>query len=236
VWDVSTGEPGPLLRHSGTTQIWAAFSPDGRRVVVRSAAGPGAATHLFDAATGQELVSKPSWPDYRPAFSSDGRRYVTVSGPDVAVWDAMTGKPILPSAPRVHQHEVIDTVFSPDGRHVVTTSYDATARIWDATTGKEAVTTAPRHGGSVASARFSPDGRWIVTGSADQTARVWDAATGEPVSPPLPHSGSVFLASFAPDGRRVLTASGDGTVRIWDLATDENVVPPLRRQAARDSQ
>jgi hypothetical protein len=63
--------------------------------------------------------------------------------------------------------------FSPDGRHVVTASFDNTAQVWEADTGKPAG--APlQHRGDVYSAAFSPDGRRVVTASEDTTAQVWD--------------------------------------------------------------
>ena len=65
--------------------------------------------------------------------------------------------------------------FSPDGKYIVTASYDYTARVWDAKTG-EPVTESLRHEGPVYSAQFSPNGKYIVTASAswDKTARVWE--------------------------------------------------------------
>jgi WD40 repeat protein len=62
--------------------------------------------------------------------------------------------------------------FSPDGRLIVTTSADGTARVWDVQTGKEIIK----------SVQFSPDGRRIVTGTQDGPVRVWDAQTGQELS------------------------------------------------------
>ena len=64
----------------------------------------------------------------------------------------------------------------PDGKLVVTTSLNQTARIWNAETG-EAVAVLEGHGDTVSRAAFSPDGRLVATASADDAARVWEAAT-----------------------------------------------------------
>ncbi len=45
------------------------------------------------------------------------------------VWDARTGAPLATLAG--HLMEVEDAEFSPDGREVVTASYDGKARVWD---------------------------------------------------------------------------------------------------------
>jgi eukaryotic-like serine/threonine-protein kinase len=126
-----------------------------------------------------------------------------------------------------HAHEAQHVTFSPDGRRIVTTSKDHTARVWDADTG-EPVSPPLRHGDTVWKAAFSPDGRRVVTASYDRTARVWDAGGGQAVGPPLPHDSPVEDASFSPDGRWVVTASTDGTARVWDAVTGRPRTPPLK--------
>ena len=75
--------------------------------------------------------------------------------------------------PLRHEGRVIAASFSPDGRRVLTASYDKTAQVWDAESGKK-VGKPMHHEAEVNAASFSPDGRWIVTASLD-TARIWDA-------------------------------------------------------------
>jgi WD40 repeat protein len=72
--------------------------------------------------------------------------------------------------------------FSPDGKWVVTASYDDTARVWDAQTGQP-VGQPLNHDWSVNSASFSPDGKWVVTASRDKTARVWDVVIADKQAP-----------------------------------------------------
>jgi serine/threonine-protein kinase len=77
------------------------------------------------------------------------------------VWDVATGRALTP--PMVHADAVTFVEFSPDGRRVVTASYDGTARVWDALTGQPLTPPLPHENG-VAQARFSPDGQRVVTG------------------------------------------------------------------------
>ncbi|HMU46591.1 MAG TPA: caspase family protein [Chitinophagaceae bacterium] len=108
--------------------------------------------------------------------------------------------------------------FSPDGRKVVTTSRDKTAKIWDANSGK-LLYDLNGHLNWVFTAHFSPDGKKIVTASKDNTAIIWDAGNGVLLHVLKEHTGEVFSAWFSPDGKKIVTASADNTAKIWDAVT-----------------
>ena len=117
-----------------------------------------------------------------------------------------------------HKGSVSAVAFSPDGKLVLTGSYDHTARLWDAATG-EAVATLTGHTDGVTAVAFSPDGKRILTGSADRTAMLWDTATGKRLATLAGHGGFVWAVAFSPDGARVITGSNDSTAKLWDAAT-----------------
>ncbi|NMG22579.1 AAA family ATPase [Brasilonema bromeliae] len=74
-----------------------------------------------------------------------------------------------------HTLPVTSASFSPDGKRILTASWDKTARLWDSS-GK-LVTELKGHTDSVNSASFSPDGKRILTASWDKTARLWQYRT-----------------------------------------------------------
>lgn len=219
MWDAVTGEPiGPRLQHPSAVKQ-ALFTPDSRRVVTGSDDGTA---RVWDALSGQLLVG-PFQQGQRldlMRLSDDGRRLFTVAYDTGQVWDALTGKPIMPSI--TYQKEPItDAQFSRDGSCLaVAFFWDGTARVWDVDAGKP-VGSPLLHRPSLNSVEFSPDGRWLLTASDDKTARVWDVATGQQIGTPFQHEDSIASARFSPDGRRILTASQDKTARVWDVSSGQ---------------
>ena len=121
-----------------------------------------------------------------------------------------------------HTQTVRSADFSPDGKYIVTASFDGTARIWDATTGRETMQLVG-HTDRLSSAAFSPDARRIVTAAHDRTARIWDARTGIQLVQLNGHTDGVRSAEFSSDGSHVVTSSYDLTARIWDTATGQQL-------------
>ena len=128
-----------------------------------------------------------------------------------------------------HKEDVISVAFSPDGRHIVSGSYDWTVQLWDAQTGGQVGNPLRGHTSSVCSVAFSPNGRYIVSGSHDRTIRLWDAWMGCQVGNPLQgHTSSVRSVTFSPDGRYIVSGSSDSTIQLWDAQTGGQVGNPLQ--------
>ena len=151
---------------------------------------------------------------------SDG--LLTVGGDEACLWDIATGRQKMVFS---RQGAVASARFSPDGKRVVTSSWDKAVRIWNVETGLPE-RKLEGHASSVNDAAFSPDGNSIVTASNDKTAILWDVASGKILHTFKGHTGAVYRAVLfnAADGsKRLLTASQDGTVRIWDAETEQTL-------------
>ena len=128
-----------------------------------------------------------------------------------------------------HVDGVTAVAWSPDGRRIVTGSYDATIRVWDAVTGEELLSL--EHGSQVESVVWSPDGSCIAAGS-DDGVRVLDAVTGEELLS-LEHGNQVESVVWSPDGRRIAAGFvGDG-VRVLDAVTGEGLFSLERSRLVR---
>ena len=114
-----------------------------------------------------------------------------------------------------HTSAINSACFSPDGKRILTTSDDYTAKIWDAISGS-LLANLEGHRGHVKGGTFSPDSKRIVTVSEDSSAQIWDAIDGSLFGELMGHTGRVYDASFSPDGNKIVTASDDNTSKVWD--------------------
>jgi WD40 repeat protein len=115
-----------------------------------------------------------------------------------------------------HRGGIIGISYAPDGRNVLSTSYELTVRLWDVGSGKE-VRRFEGHTAWPYAAALSPDGRHVLSGGDDLVLRIWDAKTGKELRQGEGHTKGITWVAASPDGRRALTASWDGTVRLWDV-------------------
>lgn len=119
-----------------------------------------------------------------------------------------------------HDARVNSVAFSPDGRHLVSTSSDETAVLWDILGQRQY--TFRGYENKVNSAVFSPDGKYIVTTSDDGYARLW-TTDGKDIMA-FEHDGVVKNAVFSPDGKYLLTvfhsANGIKTLKLRILNPD----------------
>ena len=107
-----------------------------------------------------------------------------------------------------HSKIVTNACFSLDGKHLVTASYDHTAKIYGLNNGQWQKKATIKHDGSVNSACFSLDGKHLVTTSHDNTAKIYGLDDGQwQEKATIKHDATVRGACFSPDGKYVMTAS-----------------------------
>jgi WD40 repeat protein len=127
---------------------------------------------------------------------------------------------------RGHEERVSSVGFSPDGRRVVSGSFDNTIKIWDAATGREALTL-KGHTLAVCSVCFSDGDQKIISTSFDKTIKVWDATTGlETASIDIPGCKVDPFIGFllSPKGNQIAGLSDNGSVKIWNTINGQETL------------
>ena len=222
LWDPIRGESiGPsLMGHDGAMDI--AITHDGTRM---ASASIDHTLRLWDVAASQPMASQPRTKPL--AINPDGGRVAFTRADDNSVWlsEAQTGtnRPLNPR----HDQDVTSAMFSPDGRFLVTGSFDKTARVWDAATG--ALLKQLKTDDAVLSVAFSHDGRRIATGAfSGDFVQVWDVATGREIGRLTGQTSSIAAVAFSPNGRMVASGEAQGALWLWDMSAEPPTAKPLR--------
>ena len=113
-----------------------------------------------------------------------------------------------------HQQLVNHVEFSPDGRWLLSASFDKSVRVWDGMTGTF-VATLRGHVGPVYRIAWAADSRMFVSASKDSTLKVWDLRSRK-LKLELPgHEDEVFAVDWSPDGSTVASGGKDKVVKLW---------------------
>ena len=114
-----------------------------------------------------------------------------------------------------HTYKINSLSFSPDGKYIISGSWDETLKLWDASSGDE-VRTFKGYEYRVNAVAYSPDGEFVASGTSDNTFKLWRIATGEIIRVYNAHKDNVLALAFSPDGAYIVSGSADNTLRLWD--------------------
>ena len=233
---VSTGQApdGWTAPPVGDT-AWARFAPDGATLVLGRKDG----VRWFDPKAGKEVRSAVGLAIVRPAFSADGKLLASGGGHTVRVWDAGSGKSVVPAnITAAPDDEVGGVSVSPDGKWILTKGGgDGTIRVWEADGKPKGAIRSNRWGDQ--RSVFSPDGKCLYAGPPGATALArFDLPGGRESARYTfaePPGDDLYIVAFglSADGRRLAAILRSnrgfggpgpepppvGRVTVWDTAT-----------------
>jgi WD40 repeat protein len=124
-----------------------------------------------------------------------------------------------------HTDAVYAVAFSPDGKFLITASFDHTLKLWETATGKEVKTYggATGHTKQVISVAFNQDGSMIASGSTDNTLKVWDVPVNAPIRS-LKSIDAVQAVALSPDGLKLAIGGKDGSLKLVAPADFKDLV------------
>jgi len=229
IWNVSSGELLYTLpdRTSNIPVFTVAFSSDGKSLATGSWDGR---TRVWDLEAGELVQSIPSLTPYAVRFTRNGLYVVSAVLPTrenpkkLRLFEIDTGEEIREF---IGHTQIVTTIrMSPDGKYMLSGSFDGMVKLWDIATGLQ-VQKFRGHSARIHAVNFDKTGDLIVTGSDDNTAKLWDAKTGQVIRTFTGHNGTVSSVQISPDGKFLITGSHDGTIKTWDLETGSELLTQI---------
>jgi WD40 repeat protein len=218
LFDVSAGHNIAELQSLTGTVTHLGFSDDGLRVMVGTS---DRKVGVWETASGRNLARRDYDGDIETvAVGPGGKVIATITKANfesvAEVWDTEGEKAL-----KVGETGVGSVTLSPDGRFVVTTTYDATGagsddtKVWDIGKGGQSpVADLPGH-----FAAFSSEGKRIATISS-KMVRVWDTGGWETSTELRGQTGDIKAAAFSPDSKFIVTtADRESTALLWNAET-----------------
>ena len=132
----------------------------------------------------------------------------------ISIWDVATGTELKILSG--HLDSVTSISFHPDGRSLLSTSDDKSARIWDAESGRQ---TGWVEG--ISTACFSPDGKYIAYGKNEGLVglcKIRDDPDGYgSIAEFTQHTYRIEHIAFSPNGKFLVSADSKGIVYVRSL-------------------
>ncbi|MEO3857939.1 WD40 repeat domain-containing protein [Acrocarpospora sp. B8E8] len=153
-------------------------------------------------------------------ISAYGDDFIATAGYDnrVILWNQKTG---VAMSRVIHDHLANQCTFSPDGRLLVSSSSDYSARLWSVPD-LRLMAVLGDHEDDVEMSVFHPTERMVATASRDYRVRVFDY-NGELLYCFTGHTADVISVQWNHGGDQVISSSDDGTIKRWSLVSGQLV-------------
>jgi len=232
-WSIETGKiikTFPKLNHAYPVQ----FSPDETHLISGCSDNT---LKLWDIESGKLSKTFVGHTDHVISvnFSPDGSYIVSGSCDKTAkLWESESGKLIKTFDGHSdfvslvfdgHTDCVSSVTFSPNGKKVLSGSFDKKIKLWSVKTGN-LLKELNGHKEGVYLTKFSPDGKFIASKSYG-SVKIWNLDSGECIKT-FEKDGYDFFVSesylnFSPDSRFIIVAKQYKGIKIWDIHSNKLV-------------
>ncbi|KAG9124713.1 pre-mRNA cleavage and polyadenylation factor (CPF) complex subunit [Ceratobasidium sp. 392] len=201
------------VRPRRTVDLWAGWTPEGRRILTGSTSGEftlwnGLTFNFETILQAHETAIRALTFSHSGAYliSADQSGVIKYYQPNMnnlVTWQA-------------HREAVRGVSFAPGDSRFASCGDDASVRVWAFEEMREerCIT---GHGWDVKCIEWHPTRGLLVSGSKDNLVKFWDPRTGQNLSTLHQHKNTIQAIKWNPNGNLVATASRDQTVRVFDI-------------------
>ncbi|NER89500.1 WD40 repeat domain-containing protein [Moorena sp. SIO3A2] len=115
-----------------------------------------------------------------------------------------------------HNNPISALAVTPDGKQVISASFDNTIKVWDRESGKE-ILSFIGHDYSIYDIKVTRDGKKIISASKDKTVKVWNLESQEKHVELIENKTSVNDVTITTDGKQVIFGLQDNFIKIFSL-------------------
>jgi WD40 repeat protein len=209
---VFPGHRGPLAD--------VAFSGDGERL---ASCGCDAIVRLRDVQSGKNLWSirsKKAWSSRVLFLCQDKLLAAGCGDGQVRIYRCSDGQAVANLTG--HSRTVMALALSPDGKTLVSSSFDGTVAFWDVPSFKQRARFKLDENAAGGLA-FAPNGEFLAAGGFDGTIIIWQLWSRQVLTRLRGHKQPIMTVAFSPDGKYL--ASGGGNIidggmselKLWDV-------------------
>jgi WD40 repeat protein len=184
IWDAQTGQELKTLLDHIDAVFAVAFSPDGKLLASGS---QDRTVKIWNVASGERLYTLSDALDgiTSIAFSPSGE-YLAAAGYDnsIHIWKISEKEGSLVQSLIADEDSILQIVWSPEGKTVITSSSDGSIRFRDAVT-LDPLAVLNSQSDWVDALAISPDGKWLAAGRCDGTLTLYDTRSYKPTLGPL---------------------------------------------------
>lgn len=209
VFDPATLDRRALVRPSGADVTAVAVDPARRLLLAADVEGRLVAANLDSGEVQSTMRTELTHATSLACDSERGRIAVGGAFGGLECWDHGAGRRIWKVSP--HRYFVSDVRFTPDGRWVVTASWDGSVKLCEAATG-DVHRTIGGQLGVLDRVVVDPLGSWVAAACRDGRLRRWTLADGETASVIEQDGMPAVATAVSPDARCLAAVFSNGSV------------------------